>query len=79
MDIEVTIPAEVERQMRWQSSPLRRAIEEVVNSSKARSRGPIVSIGANKATRRIAFAALELTEIYDEIMVGTRDAMGYPV
>lgn len=63
-------------QLRWQSSPLRRAIDDVV-AAVTKAQG--YQVGANRATNRIVTAAKHLRDIREDIDLGDRDGLGYPI
>lgn len=68
------ISAEVLASMRWQNSPLTRALELVVGYSKAHEGK---RVGDNQATRMVVFAASELRDLHEKIMAGELDGLGY--
>jgi hypothetical protein len=68
------ISQEAKERIRWQNSPLRWAIDEVVRASVKHGG---YRVGSNRATHRVVGAAAALSDIMTGIYEGTRDPLGY--
>ncbi len=68
--------AETKANMRWQHSPLVRAMNAVIEASKAHTQKES-RVGDNKATQMVLHHASELAILRDEIYADKRDGLGY--